>query len=175
MNIVIDNTDLGVIEDDIVEKICEINKGRDISEIVIDYICRLVDGSDDMDHCELIKHANFKKNNYGYDTIADMVSSRMKADLRPANEICKNCDRYYNNLCLDILMEVDPFTKGNSCWRERQEIGNVTNIAEGYAKRDKEDDDLEASVKEEPPVKRQKEKVVPFRRPRWIVKEYADE
>ncbi|MCR5831720.1 MAG: hypothetical protein K6G67_06225 [Lachnospiraceae bacterium] len=175
MEIIINNYNLGSIEDGIVEKICEKYAGENIADIAIDFMHRLVEDSNNMSIDELIKHAKFRKNCFDYDTIADMISDHMKSDLRPINEICKNCDKYYDRLCLDILMEVDPFTKGSSCWVERKERSNVTDISIGYAEYGKEDAIYETSFEETRTVEEPREKIVSFRRPRWIIREGDNE
>ncbi len=173
--VIVSDVVLGEIEDNLADQICLKYNGRDISEIAIDFMRKLIDKSDDMNLGELIKYAQFRKNCFGYETIADMISDHMKSDLRPSNEICKNCDSYYDHLCLDILMEVNPFTKGNSCWKERKENNNITSIDLGYALHGEVDDNTGSVLGKLRSDEFPKDKVVTFRRPRWIIKEESKE
>ena len=172
MELIVNNVNLGEIEDNIAEQICKKYNGQDISEIAIRVMHDLIDDdSEDMAVEELIKRARFEKNNRGYDTIAEMVSYHMRRDLRPANEICKNCESYNNHFCVYQLREVNPFSKGNTCWNEKQKMDNVTHIAEGYVKYGKEveyPDDYKITEMEELV---DEDNLISFSRPRWIVKE----
>ena len=173
MKLVINDTDLGGLDDQMVEKVFKKYKSHDLPEIAIKYMKEIIkEDTDDMTVDEIIKKANFEKNCSGYKTIAELINIHMRSDLRPANEVCKNCDSFHDGFCVNWLMAVNPFNKGNSCWSERQNMDNITHIAEGYVKygKDMEPDD---EPSEPTPVKIEKEEdnLIEFKRPRWVVKD----
>ncbi len=170
MKLEINGTYLGNLDDKMAEKICEKHNGQDITDISIEVLRILIGDSDDMTTDELVKHANFRKNNHGYDTVADMIAKHFESELRPSNEICKNCDSYYNSFCVRWLVEVDPFVKGNSCWKERESRDNVTTIDMAYAEYGKYLDSCMEAVDEiHKEAGSRNTSVVDFRRPRWII------
>ena len=172
MKLTINNVDLGELDDELVNKIIEKYEEQDITDIAISFMSEIIgDEADSMNVDQIIKRARFMKNNSGYDTIAEMVSVYMKRDIRPATEICKNCDSYNNQFCVYHLQEVDPFSKGNSCWKEKREMDNVTHIAEGYVKYGKEPElPIECDIPEDN-IEQEDDNLISFSRPRWIVKD----
>lgn len=173
MKLVINDTDLGELDDEMLEKVFKKYKTRDLPEIAIKYMKEIIkEDTDDMTVDEIIKKANFEKNCSGYKTIAELINIHMSSDLRPSNEVCKNCDSFHDGFCVNWLMEVNPFNKGNSCWSERQNRDNITHIAEGYVKygKDMEPDD-EPSESTPANFEKEEDNLIEFKRPRWAVKD----
>lgn len=178
MILIINDHNLGDLDDGMLEKVFEKYKTRDITEIAIRYMKEIIRAeADDLSVEDIIKRANFVKNNSGYKTIADLINVHMRSDLRPANEVCKNCDSYHDGLCVNWLMDVDPFTKGNSCWHEREPEDNVTSIDLAYVKYGDDLSFYDEPAEEQPPKTEEKSdnKVVEFTRPRWIIREEKEE
>ncbi len=172
MKLFINDVDLGEIDDELVKKISEKNDGQEISDIAIMFMCSIIgEEADNMTMDQIIKRAKFEKNNLGYDTIAEMLSVHMKSDLRPANEICKNCDNYHDQFCVYNLVRVDPFSKGNSCWEERIEADNITPIGVGYVKYGEELKYPLENTSSMSPETAEEDNVIQFNRPRWIIRD----
>ena len=171
MTLTINGINLGELDDEMVEKVFEKYETKDLTGIAIKYMKEIIEeDTDDMTIDEIIKKANFEKNCSGYKTIAELINTHMRSDLRPANEVCKNCDNYHDGFCVTWLMEVNPFNKGNSCWSEKQNMENITHIATGYVKYGKDpssDDELKEIFVENT---REENNVINFKRPRWIAK-----
>lgn len=90
-------------------------------ETLIFYLKKSLDMTEDADLEECIREAKkLVSFCWGLENdISGLMSLVMYKDIRPSNEICKNCDRYINQFCSYELCRVNPFEKGCEGWSAR--------------------------------------------------------
>lgn len=134
----INNVPIGTIDQSLIDE-CMKKRGFLTQEEALKYY--FLEGwdyseSDNLDEC--LQQAQKEVAIYNMDSIAELMIVRMQKDIRPANEVCKNCTWFTKGFCAYKLCLTNPFEKGCEGWHEDGEEIESSNIATFSSKREDE-------------------------------------
>lgn len=128
INMKIKNTPIGTLDQELV-KSCMQKKGfSTLEETLIYYFRKGWDFSEDDNLDECLRKAQREVEIYDFESIAELIEIKMRKEMRPDNEICKNCKMYDKQFCCYKLCRVNPFEKGCEGWKSINSIDTPINI-----------------------------------------------
>lgn len=126
----INGTPIGSIDKDLLDACVEKNNFSSQEEALIYYFKKGWDFEENDDLNKCLDSAQQEVKKYGFDSIAELMVEKMHKDLRPADEVCKNCTWYDNQFCCYRLCRVSPFEKGCEGWDDNEETNSNNKITE---------------------------------------------
>lgn len=136
MELIINGEFCGKLDDNLVKRALEKYEIEDAETLGLMFIDKIFEECVGMSVPEKLEHVRNETNQTMRESIAEMIAPTIRSELRPPNEVCKNCSAYYNQFCAFMLWRADPFAKGCDGWKEREDKSEkVTDIFDGYTRR----------------------------------------